>query len=248
MPKLHYFLLLAFLSLAPLRYGTATDLKLGVENLNYLPYFSVDQDQYQGYARELFDAFAAAQGLSIHYRPLPVERLYRELLSGAIDCKFPDNPTWRHDLKSKQDALRYSLPIAPFKDAVMAPPESGADNSESALRIGTIRGFTPWPLMHDIEQGRILLSENNSLTGLLRQAITGRLDGVYINVDVARYHLTHLLKQPNALTPDETLPYNQCSYHVSCLHQSKLIDQLDLWLNDNQLLIWELRKKWGIRE
>lgn len=224
----------------------ADDLVVGVEDLPYLPFYSVDRGQYQGYARELLDAFATAHSHRINYRPLPVERLYRELFDGVIDFKFPDNPDWRHELKQSR-TLHYSRAIAPFLDGVMVLPEKRKTQSQP-LKIGTIRGFTPWPLLELIEQGEIVVSENNSIPGLLRQCLAGRLDGVFINADVARFHLTNVLRRNDALTLDESLPHARSAYSVSTINRPDIIEELDGWLAENQVLVTALRTKWGIRE
>jgi polar amino acid transport system substrate-binding protein len=224
----------------------ADDLEVGVEDLPYLPFYSVDRGQYRGYARELLDAFATARSHRIHYRPLPVERLYRELFDGGIDFKFPDNPDWRHELKQGR-SLHYSRAIAPFMDGVMVLPQKIKTQSRP-LKIGTIRGFTPWPLLELIEQGDMLVSENNSIPGLLRQCLAGRLDGVFINADVARFHLANVLRRDDALTLDESLPHARSAYNVSTINRPDIIEELDGWLAENQELVTALRTKWGIRE
>jgi polar amino acid transport system substrate-binding protein len=195
----------------------ATELVMGVEDLPYLPYYSVEQGEsgraYGGYARELFDAFAAARGHSIRYRPLPVERLYRELLHG-----------------------------------VMVPPEHRTKEKDGPLKIGTVRGFTPWPLMPDIDRGTIQLSENNSISGLLRQCIEGRLDGVYLNVEVARFQLKNLLRRSTALVLDDSLPHSRSAYYVSTIRRPGILAELDVWLREHREQVGELRRKWGIEE
>ncbi len=223
------------------------DLVMGVEDLPYLPYYSVDEGEYNGYARELFDAFAAAKGHSIRYRPLPVERLYRELLEGGIDFKFPDNPEWRHDLKTNQE-LHYSTAVAAFLDGVMVVPDKKAATRAGPIKIGTIRGFTPWPLVKSIEEGSIRLSENNSISGLLRQGIAGRLDGIYINVEVARFHMKNMLRRDAALVFDDGLPHSRSAYFVSTIRRPGIVGELNSWLGENQAWLAELRHKWGIME
>jgi len=49
---------------------------IGVEALPFSPHYSLDpQGQYQGFAREVFDLFAAHSGVQLSYRPMPVDRL-----------------------------------------------------------------------------------------------------------------------------------------------------------------------------
>lgn len=82
---------------------TATErhFNVGVEELDYLPYYTSKGNNYQGYARELLDAFAKERGYTFDYKPLPVKRLFQSLLKKQVDFKFPDNPNWQSDLKKK---------------------------------------------------------------------------------------------------------------------------------------------------
>jgi len=242
---LSFLLLWALAAPAPAAEQAAEELVMGVEDLAYLPYYAVDAGEYQGFARELFDAFAADTGRRIRYRPLPVERLYRELLDGGIDLKFPDNPDWRADLKSGEN-FRYSAPVAPFVDGIMVPPQRLEEDAETIRRIGTIRGFTPWTLLPDIERGRYVISQNNSISGLLRQVLARRLDGAYVNEAVAQYQLRHLSRAENALVLDRRLPHAHASYFVSSTRHPAVVRELDGWLAANAEKIAALRRTWGI--
>lgn len=239
----HSVLLLALLGTsASLR---AADLVIGVEDLPYMPYYSTDGGEYFGFARELFDRFAAERGHRIQYRPLPVERLYRSLMDGSIDIKFPDNPEWRHDLKLQQQ-WHYSEAVVPFLDGVMVPNALLTKPADRPLRIGTVRGFTPWPLLPRVEQGSIRMFENNSIAGLLRQSLGGRLDGVYLNVAVADFHLRNFLRADAQLVLDTRLPHDRSAYHASSLHKSEVIKQLNHWLRANRAQLRTLQQKWNI--
>jgi polar amino acid transport system substrate-binding protein len=238
--------LLAFLLSTPVAATHSAEIVMGVEDLPYMPYYSVDMGEYNGYARELFDAFAADRGHSISYRPLPVERLYRALLDGEIDLKFPDNPEWRNDLKEVRK-VHYSGAVAPFLDGVLVTPHQKTRPADGPLRIGTIRGFTPWPLLGRIEEGSIKMFENNSISGLLRQVLVGRLDGVFINESVAEFHLKSELHQEGALVLDDRLPNSPSAYYVSSIQNPVIIQELNDWLTENGEKVKALQQKWGIK-
>jgi len=236
------------LLLSLLGYSTMTvaaDLVIGVEKLAYMPYYSVEKGEYHGFARELFDRFAKEKGHNITYRPLPVERLYRYLLDGHIDFKFPDNPEWRNDLKNGVD-LHYSDGVVPFQDGVLVTPEKIAQPVEASHKIGTIRGFAPWPLMGQIDQGAIQLVEQNSISGLLRQTLEGRLDGVYINSAVANFHLKNILHRESALVLDKRIPHASSAYHITSINKPEIIRELNSWMLTRKGYILELQQKWGI--
>ncbi|MCB1875262.1 MAG: transporter substrate-binding domain-containing protein [Chromatiales bacterium] len=225
--------------------GRAGTLVVGVEQLDYLPYYTLENGEYVGYSRQLFDAFAEDSGHRIEYRPLPVERLYRALLEGTIDFKFPDNPSWRKELREER-TLTYSLDIAPFLDGVMVRSQFHGRQQDVPLRIGTIRGFSPWPLLLPTRKGNIDISENNSLLGLLRQVLAGRLNGAYVNVAVATNLLARIADVSAALVFDESLPHNRGHYHVSTLNHPQLIGELNEWLVNNRDRVGELQERWGI--
>jgi len=222
-------------------------LVMGVEDLPYLPYYALQDGEYIGYSRELFDAFARDRGHTLEYRPLPVERLFLSLLNGDIDLKYPDSPDWRRELKDGRE-FHYSRAVAPYRDGIMVRPERLGASLAALHIIGTIRGFTPGPLLEPIRQGRITLTENNSIPGLLRQAIAGRVGGAYINVAVAHFQLQGVLGQERALVLDTQLPHTHSSYVVSTTRRPQLVHELDTWLEQHSTLVIGLRHKWGIEE
>lgn len=241
-------LTLAFVGISFLGYGSiarAIDLVVGVENLAYMPYYAVEKGKYRGFARELFDKFAADQGHKVIYRPLPVERLYRYLLDGRIDFKFPDNPEWRNELKSGV-SMHYSDGVVPFQDGVFVRPERLDQPAAEIKTIGTIRGFAPWPLMSQVKDGSIRVVEQNRIAGLLRQTIESRLDGVYINAAVARYHLKNNLHQESALVLDERIPNAKSAYHITSLSKPEIILELNQWMLAHKVEMTTLLHKWGI--
>lgn len=236
--------LLALLATLP---SHAETLIFGVEQLEYLPYYSVEKGEYVGYSRDLFDAFAKDNQHSIEYRPLPVERLYRALLDDKIDFKYPDNPSWRKELREGR-TLIYSLDIAPFLDGVLVRPGQIASPGSGLKRYGTIRGFTPWPLLPAQREGRVELSENNTMSGLLRQVLAGRLDGAYVNVDVAKHLLSRTPTSSDGLVFDPDLPHSRAHYHLSTLNYPTIIAELNDWLLRNQDRVIALQRKWNISQ
>lgn len=225
----------------------AEEFVVGVEDLAYLPYSAIVDGEYRGYFRDLLDAYAADRGHSVRYRPLPVERLYRELLAGGIDFKLPDNPQWRRDLKADK-ALTYSDAAAPYIDGVMVPPARLGRAQDQVKLIGTIRGFTPWALLPKIERGEIDLLENNSIGGLLRQVLSQRIDGAYVNADVARYQLEQVLRKPGALVLDTRFPLSASTYRLSTLKHPAVVTDFDAWLADNRQRVAAMQRLWGIGE
>ncbi len=226
-------------------YAKSAEFVMGVEDISYLPYYSVDNGEYNGYSRTLLDAFARDKGHHITYLPLPVERLFHSLLNGSIDFKYPDNQEWRRELKANAD-IHYSEPVAHFTDGVMVAPKRLQDPIDSFRRIGTIRGFTPWTLLDRVNSGKVVISENNSISGLLRQVIASRVDGAYINIAVARYQLKDILGQKDALIFDKNLPSTNAAYLVSTIKHPDILLELNAWMEKNKSFVSDLQKKFDI--
>ncbi len=55
-------LFIYFLALSGLCYGESKTFTIGVEELDYMPYYSGVTKKYSGFAKELFDAFGEEYG------------------------------------------------------------------------------------------------------------------------------------------------------------------------------------------
>lgn len=232
---------LACLLLAP-GLSRAGEIVVGVEDLYYRPFYYLETGQYRGAARDVLDAFANKNGLSIKYEPRPVNRLYKEFLNGEIDFKFPDNPHWKPELK-RDRKLFYSRPVLGFIDGVMVRPERRGAGVKGIKILGTVLGFTPWNYQKLIKAGNIRLMENASFSGLLEQVILGRIDGAYMNPVVARYQLSQVMKKPGALVFDPGLPHIEDAYRLSSLKDPGLIKRFNRFLATEVELIKAIKKR-----
>jgi ABC-type amino acid transport substrate-binding protein len=220
---------------------------IGVERIHYLPYYTYEGAEYSGYARDLFDMFAEHAGVSFEYKILPVERLFDNFLNkkDRLDFKFPDNPMWRQDLK-KGKKVTYSKSIAPYIDGVMVRPKNIGKGKKALKVLGTARGFTPWDYLGDLKKGKMRKQENNSFTGLIKQAIAGRVDGAYINIAVATYQLKHVLHKTGSLIFDNSLPHTNSHYLLSSIQHPEMIKKFDQFLKEKASDIAVLKQKYGI--
>lgn len=209
--------------------GDAAVIIVGVEELDYFPNYAVRDGRYSGVARDILDAFAASAGVSFTYRPLPVKRLYADLFNGAIDLKFPDNPGWNADGKQGR-AIRYSQPVLPYTDGTMVLPARLGKGLDDFATLGTVSGFTAYAWLDVLAKGKVTLAENPALGALLRQAMTGRIDGAYVNVESAKYLLRTALDRPAGLVFDPGLPHSKSNYLVSTINRTEVVDKLDAWL------------------
>lgn len=231
----------------PFLAGAKEVLVIGVENLYYLPVHAFENGVYTGFARDLLDAWASDRGYRIVYRALPVPRLYASFYEGQVDFKFPDNPNWKKDARAGK-AITYSDPVAAFVDGTSIKPERMAAGADALKVIGTLGGFTPWAWLDWIKSGKTTLSENSSLEALVRQALAGRVDGVYASVAVINYQLDHVLSQPGALVFDPNLPNSRDNYHLSSIKRPELVRDFNDWMRKHREWINTLKKRHGVEK
>lgn len=215
---------------------------VGVEELNYYPAYAVLDGGFAGAAREILDAFGRDNGIRIDYRPLPIKRLYAEMLNGGIDAKFPDNPGWAADVKQGHK-VAYSGPVIAFIDGVMVTPGALGQKPDTVAVLGTVAGFTPFAWLNRIEAGKVQIRENPKLELLLRQAVIKRVDGAYVNVAVAKHMMERVLAMPGALEFDPGLPHSRDHYRLSSTTNPALIAEFDGWLAANAARVALIKQK-----
>ena len=223
----------------------AQTFRVGVELQPYPPYYGLENGEYQGYARDLLDAFASAQGHRFTYVAVPVKRLLGDFLAGKLDFKYPDNPQWSVEQK-RGSSVFYSSSTAPFTDGVLVLPDRLGRDKNWLKVLGTQLGFTPLAYLADIDAGRMRLSQTSQIDSLLKMALSGRVDGIYLNPLVARHALKAAGLAEEALVFDANLPHLQGDYFLSSLHQPQVIREFDAFLERNQALVTRLRSRYGI--
>jgi hypothetical protein len=218
---------------------------IGVENIHYLPHYNYDGIHFTGFARDFFDAFAKASGYRFDYKAMPTNRLYSNLEAGRIDFKYPDNAQWFAEERAGKP-YAYSSEVAPFTDGVMVVPENKGKGKNALRRLGSIQGFQPWGYRDAIASGEVTLVEERGFVRLLRSAVEGNVDGAFMNVDVAKHQVTHILEMPGAIVFDPELPYSKGSYHLSTLKHPEVIKQLNRYIAENQPFIQQLKREHGL--
>ncbi|MBF0120143.1 MAG: transporter substrate-binding domain-containing protein [Desulfobacterales bacterium] len=246
MKKLMFTLLLVFL-FSQISFSEEKKFVIGVENLDYLPYQTVVNNDYQGFARELLDLFAQNKGYKFTYRPTPVKRLFIEFLNGEIDFKYPDNPNWKGDLR-KGINISYSNSIVNFIDGVMVLPERKEMKIDGLKTLGTVLGFTPWDYLDLINSKSISLQENPNIFGLLQMVILKRIDGAYVNIAVANYQLETNLKSTQSLTFASNLPHTKGNYFVSSIKHPEILKEINQFLEEKKEEINNLKKKYKLQD
>ncbi len=218
---------------------------IGVERLEYLPYYTYEKNQYKGYARELFDRFAIDNGHNVQYKILPVARLFQEFIHNRIDFKFPDNPKWRKKAKENY-AVHYSKPVIAFTDGILVKRDRQRNELSSINKIGTMRGFTPWILQDEIKAEQLKVIENNTLSGLLLQVQLKRTDACFVNTSVANFFINNHPEHSLSLIFNPALPYVESHYFLSTIKHKPLLNQFNQWLIANEDFHQRIKSKWGL--
>ncbi|MBD8527807.1 substrate-binding periplasmic protein [Pseudomarimonas arenosa] len=221
----------------------AQSFTIGVEQSDYYPISAYRNGQYQGYARELLDAFAKKHGYEFKYSALPIKRLYADFLTrDELDFKYPDNPHWQPDMKEGIN-IAYSQSLVDSIEGGMVLAERVGTPLSEYKALGTIRGFTPWPYQDALGGGQLRLEESDDLPTLVQKVLLKRVDVMYINTSIANYHLAEDLKKPGALKFDPALPHAPVQYLMSSRKHPKVIEQFNAFLSEEASLVEQLRRK-----
>ncbi len=234
-----------FCLMAGLIPAQAKTYTIGVEDLNYLPYYASDQKEYYGFARQFFDLFAKEQGITFEYKVLPVKRLWNDFLKEKLDFKFPDHSYWNSDAKKGLNVV-YSDAVVHYIDGVMVTSANRGITIENFKKLGTVTGFTAWDYLDLIKANKIRIVENSSFVGLLKQTLVGRLDGAYINISVAQHQLETELKKPSALVFASQLPHTKSAYLMSSIKHPELVAALNAFMKKHGEAIHRLKIKYKV--
>jgi len=223
-----------------------TTFIVGVEDLEYFPQYGHSGTQVTGFGRELLDAFAKSRGYTFEYKMYPLSRLSLEAFKfQSLDFKYPDNSYWETKLRSAVK-VHYSKPVMPYIDGVMVLPHNKGRGIGQFKLLGTMTGFTPWNYLELIKDGRVTVFENDSFISLLKQVTLKRVDGAYVNVEVAKYQLRAVLHQPGALVFDPDLPHTRDYYYLSSVRHPAIIAEFNQFLATQPGIYEQIRKKLAI--
>ncbi|MFZ6741985.1 substrate-binding periplasmic protein [Undibacterium sp. JH2W] len=231
--------------------GKAAERKtfvIGVEDFDYYPLHSMSRgSEFTGFARDVLDAFAHEHGYTFVYQPLPINRLFAVFFEkNTLDFKYPDNPHWQTE-RRQGVRLSYSTPLVVSEEGALVLPSHKGRSLLHIKTMGTMLGFTPWPYLSFINDKSVTLVIDDNFDSLLRQAIGGHIDVVYMNVDVAKYRLETQLKEPQGLVFDLDLPHAASDFSLSTRQHHEIIRQLNLFLQRQPLLLPRLREKYHIQ-
>lgn len=214
-------------------------LRVGVEEINYLPHYKFSDGEYTGFAGEFLAQFAKDQNYKLDFRPLPVKRLLAELLDGTIDLKYPDDPLWTPALREGKE-ISYSDPVVGYVDGVMVPIDRTGRGVDSIKTLGAVSGFDVKGWETRIGDRSVTLRESRGFDALMKMVANGRLDAVYGNAAVMLVNAQAAgLKDKIAL--DLTLPHSRGFYRLSTVKRPVLIREVNSWMKRSEAWIQKLK-------
>jgi hypothetical protein len=223
---------------------------MGTEDIEYYPHYgkaSATDANFSGFARELLDEFALQSGVQWQYRLLPIKRLFQLFLyDDVIDFKYPDNPAWQPHLR-KGKKIYYSDPVGHYIDGVMVNSNNLSMTINDLRLLGTIRGFTPEPYLQLVETKRLRIQEFAKSDHLIQAVLSGRVDGAYLNIDVAAHKADRFSNSMSKLEFHEGLPHALGDYRVSSIRNPKIITELNDFLQKNIKYRRDLSQKYQIK-
>jgi len=230
------------LSFLAISYSQADTITVGIEGLNYFPYYNTSDGNKEGAAVELLEKFNDYSEHEIKLKALPVARLLPTFLSKKVDYKFPANPNWAKKAKEGM-SLVYSDPIFKFTDGVLVKK---GNKGKDIKRLGVVRGFTAWDFLDKIESGEVTITEGSNLESLVKMLDLSRIDGIYCNVNVANYIVNKVFGNNNNIVFDESLPHTTSNYHLASHGNTKVIVDLNAFLIKENAYIKQLKTQYGI--
>jgi polar amino acid transport system substrate-binding protein len=230
--------------LLPLHYNKAfaTSVTVGVESLDYLPFYSgKGRAGYNGFAREVFDRFAEEKGHEFIYIPVKVTSLFTKYINKEFDFKFPDNSLWRANEKTSV-SIKYSDAVVQTEMGVMSLAGNGGKQLKN---VGVVDGFTPYPLLGDVKTGKLKLVKKNKMRQLIKLLIKKEIDGIYGSIDVLNYHAKKI-KQKVSFEFNKNVKVSIDEFFLSSIKKGDVLDEFNVWLKSNSGEIIKLKKKHGI--
>lgn len=222
----------------------ADSFVVGVEDLNYYPYFDFPADN-SSFTRALLDQFAKDNGHQITYRILPIKQFPKWLYEENIDFKFPDNERWQEINNIHHLTIFYSDEVVEMTAGTLVLAKNNNKDAASIKTIGTVAGFHPTLWLDKIAQGQVILFEDASPTILVQYLINGLIDGLVINLAVANNELEKLHKNEKIVFSNQ-IEQEIYSYKLSTVKYPEILKQFNQWQVKRQKYIEELKAEFGI--
>jgi ABC-type amino acid transport substrate-binding protein len=230
-------------SLQFVKNAAATEVTIGVESLEYLPFYDgKGRSGYNGFARDLFDQFAKDKGHKVTYVPVKVSALFKKYKAGSFDFKFPDNSLWKKDERNGID-IKYSDVVLKTQMGVI----SLSENSQKPLtNVGIVEGFTPWALLDSVKAGKIKLVEKSKMKHLIKLLMNKDIDGIYGSIDVLTYHSKKSGTELKVAF-NKNVKTSTDEFYLSAVKNVEVLDDFKKWFKSNSDTVFKIKSKHGVK-
>ena len=220
------------------------NLIIGVEDISYYPYFDYN-DNNDSLSKTILDKFAADQGYTLTYLPLPIKQFAKWLYINDIDFKYPDNRRWHTERDKKHAAQYYSNDMFYLTAGTVVLLANKQKPKDFFKNLGMISGFDPTLWKIDIANKRVSLLDDTSPKVLLKYLVNGIVDGVDLDIAVAEHYLTTLALD-NQLTYSDALPQEVFAHQLSTIKHPEIITLFNQWLAQNGSFIQAAKVKFNV--
>ncbi|WP_338363200.1 amino acid ABC transporter substrate-binding protein [uncultured Pseudoalteromonas sp.] len=219
---------------------------VGVENIEYLPYYDgsgKNKQSYYGFSRELLELFAKQHKIKFEFYTLPIPRLYKEFIEHQhVDFKYPDNPNWHNAYKKKlHSSITYSEPsIITHSGIASLKPNITFNDCKSLAKV---RGFTLQGLQALTKKPALKLLETDNVIEMIYLLFKERIDCIYISRDVLEYNLSEFFDTPVPVYFQHQLPVDKQAFLLSTVNYPSLAEKFSQFLQNNEKKINALKSK-----
>jgi ABC-type amino acid transport substrate-binding protein len=217
---------------------------VGVEDYpNFLPYSEYQNSKYSGLGKDILDAFAHEHGYTFDYQVYPLKRRDNLFVLGKLDLIFPDNPEWIPDLKQGKN-IAYAQMLE-FTDGVLVLKKNRGRGVGAIKVLGTPLGFTPFPFLEQIRWGAVAVEESISYDALYDKLAAGRVDGAYMNTEIAQHYFAKVPKfQAGNIIYDADLPHATGYWCLSSMAYPDIVKEFKEFMEKNKPLVDELKRRY----
>jgi len=218
---------------------------VGVTSFEYAPHYYMDGGRFSGFARDVLDLFAKKYGYEFQYQARPYVRMVKEFLTGEVDFQYPDNPDWLTAQKNGR-TIFYSNGVIQYIDGIVRRNSDIGKPLSTLKRIAMPRGWTPTDYLPLVRRGELIVDEVDQAAGVIEMLLHNRVDGSYLNIDVANNYLeSH--KISGKIGFDYSLPYQFSQYSLSSISHPEVIKEFNQFLIDSAQEIQQLKVKYKFR-
>jgi len=246
MKILYQLIIFFFFCFATLLNAEQTKFIIGVENYEYLPYYSPSKKQgYSGVGFDILNAFGKDLEYSFTFKEMSIPELCVALETGVIDFKFPYDVAWNCKGLNKKDVIT-SKGFVDYTDGILNLPENAKKGLSSIKSIGTIVGFTTIGFEPMLEANKLHLVEFKTSEELVKAVLDEDVNIAYMNIKVGLFTLRKMGKKTTDLEFNKNYPSFSNHYRIATKKYPEIIKEFNYWIEKNHKRADYFLKKYGL--